>query len=165
MMDTEMTETIENGDLFVLGGTSFLVVSRDGDSVNLTGIRRLERNSSDLRNRERLRLRLRIDPDTKKFFVHHKKKVFRHVRQNDPEYDDLKPRDDIAPIQRPFDARKCVKIGDKFESNGRGLSMKTGPVVKVTKCFVTIAGYDAGRYKVSRGPQIHYCKLIWSLCR
>jgi hypothetical protein len=159
-----MTETIENGDLFVLGGTSFLVVSRDGDSVNLTGIRRIWQNS--LCNRERLRLRLRIDPDTKKFFVHHDKKVFHHVRQNDPEYDDLKPRDDIAPIQPPFDARKCVKIGDKFESNRWGNAIyTTGPVVKVTKCFVTIEGNEAGRYKVTRGPIIYSKHALWSLCR
>ena len=158
MSSDQQDPVIEKGDLFVCGEESLMVVSRNGGHVNLSGIRRLQDESLCIR--ERLRLQICVDPNTRQVFVRHYKLCYLHVKQGSPDYDNLKPKDEVLVPKPEIDARTHVKVGDLF----KGFNNVPVLVTKVTKCFVTI--HDKGRYKLSLGswgPQLHFEYCLWTL--
>jgi len=137
----------EKGDLFVCEAVNgaFLVVSMKFADVNLVG-------TDEITAWGRLKLRLCMDPDTKQLFVRHYKRCYAHMKPDHPDYARLKPSPPPRPTQT-FNARELVKVGDMFQKreyawNGAQYMVAAGPVSKVTKCYVTLDGQYAGRYKL-----------------
>ena len=122
------------GDLFVCDNEdSLTVVSRNGGRVNFSLLRKKDEN------RGRIRLQLRIDPNTRQQFIQHYGKSYNLLRKDDPEYKNRKPVDEVQDVVADFDARHFVKVGDKLRYSAMWDCswVKPATVTKVTKCFVT----------------------------
>ena len=171
--NTSAAPVIEKGDLFVCDAEppcSFIVVSRKHADVNLVG-------TDEITPWTRLKLRLCVCPKTNVVFVRHYKRCYRHVKKDNPDYDNLKPQKPVPPPKQEFDARELVKVGDVFEDNDPwSHGKRTATATKVTKCYVTL---DMGpRYNGERdlrrimaqlggrGPELHSSSWItWRLRR
>ena len=90
--------------------------------------------------RHRLKLRLRLDPDTREFHILHAKRTYYLDRRTSSEYEENKPVDAVF-VAPPFDARTHCKVGDilteRTSWDHSYASRPTATVVKVTRCYVT----------------------------
>ena len=167
--------TIVKGDLFVTRGQlgpyderAFRVVSLKHATVSLSDKRKAGCN------RGYTKLNVRMDPITQTFWVKHSKRSYSHVKQTDADFAVHDFEDEAEPVVPDFDARDHVSVGDRFKSNRWGTQCGldfTGPVVKVTKCFVTLSldgrGMEMQRVGVKLndrwGPCLYAQHGLWTL--
>ena len=123
----------QKGDLFVRNNEDSLTVTSIFNGKVAVSLRRMKNE-----NRGHTKLQLRMDPDTRQFYVRHYRKCYILMRQDDPEYENRKPVDEAQEVEK-FDARDFIKVGDRLRWNASFSFFSTHhvTVTKVTRCFVT----------------------------
>lgn len=124
----------QKGDLFVHDNEDSLTVTSIFNGKVSIRLRRMKDE-----NRGHTKLQLRMDPDTRQFFVRHYRKCYILMRQDDPEYENRKPVDEVQEKPAEFDARDFLKVGDKlrWDANFSYFGTHYVTVTKVTRCFAT----------------------------